>query len=539
MRINKRNRHTLRPVSARVACLLVASMVGIQMSAVPLSRRPALVVGIMVDGLSNESLDMLRDYFGTDGFNRLLTNGVTIDNLDYGTHLEAPAATAVIYTGAAPSVNGIDSDSHFNPETRLVTPTLHDPSVMGNYTDRTLSASAIRTSTLGDELRIASGGLGYVYAIAPDATQSVVMAGHAGNSGVWLDELTGRWASSTYYSEMPAVITAGNRMSPLSSRLDTLAWTPARDITTYPDLPTYKKLYPFRQTFLRDNPHRYKAYSVSAPMNTEITDIAGEYLRTLQLGRHEGTDMLSLSYCVQPFSYGRDADTRAELIDSYIRLDSQLAQLFRAIDSHGPGMANTLIFVAGTPVDPVSRRDDEKWRIPGGEFSPRKAASLLNMYLMAIHGNAEWVAGIHDGQVYLNRRVIKDRDKNLEEMRRQAAEFMVRLSGVSHAVSLDDVTAHRHISDRQADNIDLSLAGDVLFTVTPGWHIENEGNPDTVVRANACTSAPAFILAPGIAQRTISHPVDARAIAPTVAGILRIRSPNAASVAPLRLNFVI
>jgi len=518
--------------------MLVASVVGMTLSASTPARRPALVVNIMVDGLSMQSLDMLRGYFGQGGFNRLINNGLTVEHLDYGTHLDAAAATAVIHTGTSPSINGVDGTTYYDNVKRRVCYTLDDPEVIGNYTDDALSAAQLLTSTVGDELRIDTGGLGYVYALAPNATQAVVMAGHAGNSGVWLDDVTGRWASSTYYTEMPAPVTAINRMRPLSLRLDTLVWTPARDISLYPDLPSYKRLYPFRQTFSASDRNRYKAYMNSAPVNTEITDIAGEYLRQLTLGNHEGVDMLCLGYTLQPFIYGRDADTRAELIDSYIRLDGELTRLFSAIDTGGPGMERTLIVVAGTPVTSLSRRDDPKWRIPSGTFSPRKAASLLNMYLMALHGNGEWVNGIHSGHVYLNRTMSKERGMDIAQLRRETAEFMIRLSGVSGAVTVDDVVAQRHVSGAFARSINADHAGDVIFTVTPGWEVESTGDagPETIQRADAVSTSAAFIMGPGVAQRTVTTPVDARAIAPTISSILRIRSPNAASEAPLRVN---
>ncbi len=39
--------------------------------------RPVLVVGVTVEGLSADYLELLRDKFGNDGLNRLLNNAVT------------------------------------------------------------------------------------------------------------------------------------------------------------------------------------------------------------------------------------------------------------------------------------------------------------------------------------------------------------------------------------------------------------------------------------------------------------------------------
>ena len=75
--------------------------------------RPQLVVGIVVDGLEQDYIDLLRDSFGTGGFNRLLKQGVVIPALDYGTPLDAHGATAVLMTGATADISGIDAASRF------------------------------------------------------------------------------------------------------------------------------------------------------------------------------------------------------------------------------------------------------------------------------------------------------------------------------------------------------------------------------------------------------------------------------------------
>ena len=77
----------------------------------------------------------------------------------------------------------------------------------------------------------------------------------------------------------------------------------------------------------------------------------------------------------------------------------------------------------------------------------------------------------------------------------------------------------------------------IFIAFISGWQETDDDSdmerPQTTLRA-ATTVAPAFILAPGEAPRTIGGAVDARVLAPTVAGMLRIRSPNGASLPRLR-----
>lgn len=532
-------------IKSGVVGLLVAALSSITVSAQNNAggpaKRPSLVVGIVVEGLSTDYIDLLKNHFGTGGFRRLLEQGVTISDVDFGTPLDGAAATAVIFTGASPSVNGIGSAGIYDPETRRVRPVLLDPETIGNFTEETLSPRNLTASTIADELRIDAGGLGYAYAIAPEAAEAIIMAGHAGNSAFWLNDNTGKWATTTFYKDLPTSPQNANHRTPNEYRLDTLQWVPSIQVDRFPDLPSYKKLYPFRHTFPRTQANRFKAYKNSPAVNTDVTAMAADYIKVLTLGKRESTDMLSVAYTLQPFMYGRDPDNRTELMDSYMRLDRDLERLFASIDSDGPGMDRTLVFVTGTPLTRRQRRDDEKWALPYGEFSSRKAVSLLNMYLMAIYGNGDWVTAYHDGQLFLNHKLIKERNKNLTELRSESARFLTRMSGVGDAWTIDDILDRRASENPEAmrRNTHIATSGDVIVNILPGWQEidddEDTDSPQTTQRA-ASAMAPAFILSPGLQAGTIVTPVDARAIAPTVTGLLRIRSPNGAAVAPLRLK---
>jgi len=503
-------------------------------------KRPALVVGIVVEGLSMDYLDLLRSRFSEGGFKRLLEQGITITDLDYGTPLDGAAATAMVFTGASPSVNGVPSAAVYNPETQRLTSIFNDKETIGNFTDETLSPKALTASTIADELRIDGGGLGYVYAIAPDAAEAIILGGHTGNSAFWINNDNGKWSTTTFYKDLPAPAQNLNHREPTEYRLDTLQWTPSTAVDKLPDLPSYKKLYPFRHTFPRSDTFRYKAYKSSPAVNTDVTRLASDYVNILALGKRESMDMLNLAYTLQPFVYGRDPDTRAETMDAYLRLDRDLARLFATIDEKGPGMDRTLVFLAGTPLTTRTRRDDDKWNLPFGEFSSRKAVSLLNMYLMAIYGNGEWVSGYHGGQLFLNHKLIKDRNKDLRAIRDESARFLTRMSGVTNAWTIDDVIDRRATENPDAvrRNTHVGTAGDVFVSISPGWQEVDDDSttdePATTMRSTAA-AAPAFILMPGEKHGlTVSTPVDARILAPTISGILRIRSPNGASLPRLR-----
>ncbi|MBO5456519.1 MAG: alkaline phosphatase family protein [Muribaculaceae bacterium] len=504
--------------------------------------RPTLVVGIFVEGLTADYINLLRSNFGKNGFNRFIENGVSIENVDFGPGIDATAATAILMTGASPGVNGIPAARVWNSEAKIDYPILLDAAKIGNFTNETFSPEALKVSTVSDEIRISDGGFGLVHSVAPDAQIAIILAGHAGNSGFWINDVNGKWSTSTFYKDVPAAVSRRNYGVTLASRLDTLSWNPALPLDRYPDLPEYKKLYPFRHTFPAREPNRFTAFKTSAPANREIANVGIDYISSLKLGTRGFTDMLNLGFNVSPYRYGREADNRIETMDAYIRLDSDIANILRAIEK-GPGMDHTMVFIAGTPAPAGGKRDEERWNIPSGQFSPRRAISLLNLYLMAIHGNGDYINGYHNGYFFLNHKLIKERGLNEVELRRESADFLARMSGVSSVYTIDDILARRAGDEPLAlqRNTSPTYAGDLLVMVNPGWEIsdgdaESSNQTHLPVVRNIATTSPVYILSPGLSATTIDIPVDARAIAPTITRLLRIRSPNAASLPPLRLK---
>lgn len=541
MTISPKNIFSLKPSVPRLFVALVAGVVSLGMGAAD-SGQARLLLTVVVDGLDADYLGLLDSHFGDGGFRRLQRDGAVL-TADYGPGLDAAAATVTLVTGAGPSTSGVASSTRYDRENMRVTSLFRDPEVLGNFTAVGYSPAALRVSTVADEARIAAGGVNVVYAVSPSPVQAIALAGHAANSALWLDHKTGNWASSTYYKEMPVATATRNRTVPLASRLDTMSWTPTLPPESFTSLPDYLRRYPFRYVFPASNPQRLDMFMASPLVNREVSAVAADLLSTLRVGQHEGvTDVLSLAYTLQPYNYGKATDKRPELMDAYVKLDRSLEQLFADIDRR-VGLDKTVVVLAATPPRRQSRRDDGQWGIPYGEFSTRKAISLLNIYLMAVYGNGDYVSAYHKGQFYLNRALLKERSLDERTVRAEAASFLAKMTGVDRVHTIDDVVAGRAGEQAEAlrRNIDYATAGDLIVDVAPGVEIVDDynkalaANHVSMVERMAATTAPVFIMAPGIVQQTVGTPVDARAIAPTVCRILRIRSPNGAAVAPVHL----
>lgn len=496
------------------------------------AARPKLVVSIVVDQLRTDYVEFLRTRMGKGGFNRLMTQGVYMRDVDFGVvpH-DAASATAMLYTGAFPATTGVPEAYIYSDEGRTMRAALNDPSKMGNYTTETFSPAPLRLSTVSDEIAIDGAGLGAVHAVALDPQQAIIMAGHAGNSATWINENSGKWATTTYYPETPAPIGARNGGRSAALHLDTVQWKPLHALDTYEGIPAQKRYYPFRHTFSSGDKDVYRQF-ISSPMgNREAVDMAIEYLQTLQLGgRGDAIDMLNVGLTAAPFKYVKDGDYRLELQDTYLRLDADLARLFAAIDK-AVGAGNALIFLSSTGYYDDATPDDEKFRIPTGDFSMKRAISLLNAYLAAKHGNGDYVGTLSGRHLYLDHKTIESRGLDAAEVADEARVFLCKMAGVADAYTIKEILGQKSPDlERLRLAIDPKNSGDVLIEFMPGWNVVDDLHfpvVKTPVRTTATTS-PAFLCGAGLQPRVVEDRVEAVELAPTIARTLRLRLPNGA-----------
>ena len=146
------NRNPEISLSRRLMLALIASMVTMAIPAQANSgqKQTQLLLNVVIEGLDATQLDLLRDYFGPDGFNRLLNSGVVLSG-EYGTPLDPTAAVTELMTGASPSVTGISGAMRFDRRAMRREHIFDDDSTLGNYTNSTYSPGTLLVSTMADE----------------------------------------------------------------------------------------------------------------------------------------------------------------------------------------------------------------------------------------------------------------------------------------------------------------------------------------------------------------------------------------------------
>ena len=70
----------------------------------------------------------------------------------------------------------------------------------------------LQATTIGDEVRLATGGASKVYGISLKDRAAILPSGQSANAAYWIDQATGRFVTSTYYMpQLPPWVTAFNK----------------------------------------------------------------------------------------------------------------------------------------------------------------------------------------------------------------------------------------------------------------------------------------------------------------------------------------
>src|ERR1041385_146706 len=164
----------LRPkyAAARVALLLlmVATLNGSARAAVTPERKPKLAVIVVVDQLRRGDLDRLAPWL-TGGFKRLRDEAAVLDGHYGQQNTYTGPGHALIASGSYGYVNGIFQNKWFNRATNRSEGMLFDPQakLIGAAEADPGDDNSPRNflgSTVGDELKMATGGAARVVALA-------------------------------------------------------------------------------------------------------------------------------------------------------------------------------------------------------------------------------------------------------------------------------------------------------------------------------------------------------------------------------------
>ncbi len=512
--------------------LAVFTITGLQAQSLP--SAPKVIIGLTIDQLRTDYIEAFSSLYGERGFKRLWREGRVYRNAEYPfSKVDRASAIASIYTGTPPSINGIISNYWLDNKTLRPVNCVDDAAYMGNYTYESSSPNQLLTSTIADELKIATRNQGIVYAIAPFREAAILAAGHSGDGAFWVNNVSGKWCGTTYYKDFPWWLGQYNDRNGIDFRIGDMTWTPVHTADRYTYLPDWRDTA-FKYKLDDDRANKYKRLITSPFVNDEVNALTEVLLDRSDIGKDDIPDLLSLTYYAGNYANKNSQECAMEIQDTYVRIDRSIANLLDLVDKK-IGLHNVVFFITSTGYAAPEAADLGLYRIPSGQFYLNRCAALLNMYLTATYGAGQYVEAYYDQQIYLNNELIEQKQLKPIEIQEKAADFLIQFSGVNEVY-----TAHRLLLgawtpeiNRIRNSFHRKRSGDLLIEVLPGWTAVNETLPDERYVRNAYIPAPLIFLGHNVKPAIVQTPVSIEHIAPTLALFMRIRAPNGSKTPPL------
>lgn len=537
----------MRKIPFFILLILLSVQVALAQQA---TKKPKLVVGIVVDQMRQEYFYRFGDRFGEGGFKRFTDQGFMMTNGHYN---YIPTYTgpghASVYTGTTPATHGIIANNWYVRSLNRSIYCAEDSTVTnvgGTPENGTISPRNMLTTTITDELRLSNGKRSKTVGIAIKDRGASLPAGHLGDA-YWYDSENGEWMTSTYYYDsLPSWVSGFNSKKVPDSYLSQ-TWNTLFPIESYvnsfPDNNDFEgpfigkdsPTFPYDLAALKDNNGGYGMIASTPYGNSLTVDFALAALEGEKLGQRGVTDFLAVSFSSPDYIGHRFGPSSVEVEDNYLRLDRDLARFFDHLDKTiGAGEYVVFITADHAVAEVPSLMVSEK--MPAGNFNSGTALGQFRGFTNAMYGEGNWVLNFSNEQIFLNRELAKDKGIDFEKIQREVAEHALRLKGVKESYTATDLRRSEfglHRPHLLQMGYNHKASGDVLLILEPGWLVGGQRGTTHGSGYSYDTHVPIAFYGLGIKQGKSAAYATVTDIAPTLAVLLGIRMPNGTTGQPI------
>lgn len=532
----------IKVISFLSMALLGCGTASAQQSNAAAIERPKLVVGIVVDQMRWDYLYRYQKRYTDGGFKRLLGEGFSCENtmIPY-----VPSVTAIghtcIYTGSVPSIHGI-AGNNFVKDGKKVYCTDDDSVKPVGTTSETglMSPRNLWTSTIGDEMKIASNGRAKVVGVALKDRASILPAGHNPDGAFWFDDQTGCFITSSYYMDrLPKWVEAFNGKR-LPEQYLSQKWNTLYPKNTYAESTTDENEYEngiregVKATLPLNLPALYKKYGYgiirNTPFGNSLTlDMAKAAIDGEQLGADDETDLLAVS-CSSTDYIGHQVGTHAiETEDMYLRLDKAIADFLAYLDSK-VGKGNYLVFLSADHGAMNNAAFLQDCHIPAGSWDASATAKKLNHVLAKEYPEAgDIVKTVMNYQVFFNRDVIKSKQLDFDNIKQTVINQLKEDTSVLYACDMAKASTEsipEEVKFRIINGYNRERSGDVVIVLKPNFYAHGMKGTDHGAWNSYDTHIPLVFMGWGIKHGATTKQTFMTDIAPTIAAMLHVQAPN-------------
>jgi predicted AlkP superfamily pyrophosphatase or phosphodiesterase len=297
------------------------------------NAHPKLIVVIVIDQFRADYLERYHDQFGDGGFRTFLDRGAyfTDCNYDYANTRTAPGH-ATLFTGSYTSGHGIVANEWWDAaKKKRVTSVEDDTTKLLGATGTGASPRNLRSDTLGDEMKLATGGKARVFGVSLKDRAAILPAGFSGDGAYWIDPATGVWITSTYYRpDLPEWVRNFNS-SHRADKYWNREWNDAAGNALGSTAPRKGR---------DGKPAGFYVVVGSTPFANDYQfEFAKELIVYEKLGAGPATDLLSISLSANDILGHQVGPDSPQMRSMALELDRQLAEFINFL-GHEVGLAN-------------------------------------------------------------------------------------------------------------------------------------------------------------------------------------------------------
>jgi hypothetical protein len=406
------------------------------------------------------------------------------------------------------------------------------------------SPANLASSTVGDELVLATGGRSRVFSVSIKDRAAIAMGGHLGKA-FWYHEATGRMVTSSfYYDAYPDWVREWNAGRPADGYLREI-WELLLDPDTYvfrgqDDRPAERPEEGLGRTFPHDiaadgAPPNYAALP-NTPFGDRLTlDFVEALMEAERLGRRGSTDILAVSFSVTDYIGHAFGPFSLEAEDNFLRLDATLAQLFRFVD-RSVGLDNTLVLITSDHgVAPIPEFLAEHGLPAGRLDAPQLVSDAERALRSGFPAAGEVELKFESPGIYLDHEALAVRAVDVAAVERYIAEQVSATPGIRAAFTRSDLLSGRYPDTAEARGVLASFhpqrSGNVILVAEPFWHLSGEPNGSAATHGSMHaydTHVPIMLAGPGVRQAVVHRRVAARDVALTLSTYLGTAPPSGA-----------
>lgn len=548
MRILQSQIHVIMRIYS-ILCFLLLSFASIAQAPKSIqsstSSKPKLIVGIVIDQMRWDYINQFKAHFTSQqGFMRFVNEGASCNNnfIPYVPTVTA-CGHAAVYTGSTPAIHGIAGNQWYDNYQQRTVYCVEDPSVVAVGVEGSaagkMSPVNVWTTTIGDEIKLANNFKSKVYGISIKDRGAIIPAGHSADGAFWYDSKSGNFISSSYYGKnLPKWVTEYNGQHRVDS-LYTKGWNLSlaksvyeancdSDINAYESTPfgAEQKGFPYNLSqFIGKD---YGKISSTPYGNNIVAEMAEKALVSEQLGKDDVTDLLAISFSSPDYIGHSFGPNSWEILDSYIKLDAVIAQLFESLDKQ-VGKNNYTVFLTADHAVANIPDFSKKHKIPGGLISESGIKKELGQMLLKQGLSDKLITAINEYNIHFNHALIDSLGISQDKMVQLVRQFVELKPGVLQVVeSRKAATAAlpEQLRERIVNGYTPQRSGD-LFIVTKSGYMDGYATGTTHgTLYNNDAHIPLLWYGNGIKKGQVNSVNYMTDIAPTITTLLGIQMPS-------------